>query len=363
MDDIDVREFIEKIDGYEGKLSAINDALNKLGDSNSIFQEDISSPFDLINLPSQGIFYKNKKDSLVVRYLTAIEENLLCNEMLMSSGKGIQFVLNRVIVDNDIQIESLLLSDFQAILMFLRSTAYGDRIETSFDCSNCSRKNEINIFLSQLDFRENESSPDDNGEFSVSLPLSNLNIKTTPLTLGSQIYVNLQPKDTLEIYDEERGSISIERSSTSRLSSFVSEINNIRDKEKIKSVVRKIPKRDSIVLKEFIDSNEVGVKNVFLNECVFCGHESQHKMEIGYNFLNLPSEHKNTVLEEIFLITYYGKGVTRGDALSMPVFERRWHINRIKEEMEKKKRAEENAMKEVKTKTHRPASGHLKPRR
>ncbi len=46
----------------------------------------------------------------------------------------------------------------------------------------------------------------------------------------------------------------------------------------------------------------------------------------------------------MFLITYYGKGITRADALSMPILERKWHIRRIKEEVDKRNEEQKRAV-------------------
>ena len=40
-------------------------------------QENFTLPHDVVQLPSQGIFYKNKKKSIKVGYLTASDENIL----------------------------------------------------------------------------------------------------------------------------------------------------------------------------------------------------------------------------------------------------------------------------------------------
>ena len=34
-------------------------------------------PYDIVELPSQGVFYNNKKKTLKVAYLTAADENIL----------------------------------------------------------------------------------------------------------------------------------------------------------------------------------------------------------------------------------------------------------------------------------------------
>ena len=42
-------------------------------------QENFSLPHDVVQLPTGGIFYKHKKKSLKVGYLTANDENILMN--------------------------------------------------------------------------------------------------------------------------------------------------------------------------------------------------------------------------------------------------------------------------------------------
>ena len=50
-------------------------------------QAEFNLPHDIIQLPSQGIFYKSKKKSIKVGYLTASDENILANA---DSKKSIQ---------------------------------------------------------------------------------------------------------------------------------------------------------------------------------------------------------------------------------------------------------------------------------
>ena len=40
-------------------------------------QQDFNLPHDIIELPSRGLFYKSKKKSVKVGYLTAFDENII----------------------------------------------------------------------------------------------------------------------------------------------------------------------------------------------------------------------------------------------------------------------------------------------
>jgi hypothetical protein len=57
---------------------------------------------DLIALPSEGKFYKNKKSTVKVAYLTASDENILTSPNLLQNGKVIDVLLDRKIIDQEI---------------------------------------------------------------------------------------------------------------------------------------------------------------------------------------------------------------------------------------------------------------------
>ena len=87
-------------------------------------QQNFSLPHDIVPLPSGGIFYKSKKKSLKVGYLTASDENILAN---MDGRKSINEaivipLLRSKIYEPDIRPEELLEGDVEAVLLFLRNT-------------------------------------------------------------------------------------------------------------------------------------------------------------------------------------------------------------------------------------------------
>ena len=73
-------------------------------------QMNFNLPHDVVPLPSQGLFYANKKKSVKVGYLTAQDENLLAN-----TNKGIMNVINQLlktkIYEHDFRIDDMLTGD------------------------------------------------------------------------------------------------------------------------------------------------------------------------------------------------------------------------------------------------------------
>ena len=80
-------------------------------------QTETVLPYDVVTLPSQGIFIGNRK-TLKVTYLNASDENLLSSQALLTSGKLIDSLIDRKILDKDIRAQQLPLCDKDAILIF-----------------------------------------------------------------------------------------------------------------------------------------------------------------------------------------------------------------------------------------------------
>lgn len=312
-------------------------------------KEDLKKQFSVLYLPSGGRYYKNKNKYLLIRYLTAVEEHILCDSLLMESGIGIELVLKSLIID-DIDIKDLLLSDYQAILIYLRSTSYGDSIEANVKCPNCSKEFEHFIKLSELQFKEPLLEPNEEGKYLLYIEEFDLKILICPLTLRKEMEKNQNniDKNFFFIKDDE-GVTKIKKEKTLSLVYNIESINEITDKEKIGDIVRKLPKKYIDEINIFIENNQVGINEKIKIECPFCSNAFEQKFLVGYNFLSLPLNYKDNIYEEIFLITYYGKSIGIIDAESLTVNQRKWHIHRIREEIDKQNAAEKAAVNKAKS--------------
>ena len=61
--------------------------------------DEYKVPYDIIELPSQGLLYKNKKSKVKVEYLTAYDENVLTSPNLLNSGKVLDVLIERKVKD------------------------------------------------------------------------------------------------------------------------------------------------------------------------------------------------------------------------------------------------------------------------
>ena len=84
--------------------------------------ENFSLPHDVVSLPSGGIFYKSKKKSVKVGYLTANDENIIINAAINAQENLVLTLLRSKLYEHDLRPEELLEGDVEAIMIFLRNS-------------------------------------------------------------------------------------------------------------------------------------------------------------------------------------------------------------------------------------------------
>jgi len=319
------KEFAEFKEEFK-KISELN-----LREANRKISE---RPFGMLYLPSKGLFYKNKNNYLLIGYLTYFEESILTSEMMQESNIAMPIILEKVIMNNDFDIKEILACDVQAISMFLRAFAYGDSIEVELECPHCNKKDSHKIRISSFKSKDLEIEPNSEGEFELITPIYNKHIKVKPKTYFEELTHNKKGKKNID-----------------DMCFYLSEFEGERDKRKIKQKLLELKLLESRDVRKTIFENLPGIDTTVSCECMFCDKEI--KVNFGSNgadFLKLPASLINGILEEIFLLTHYGENITVNDAKKLPVSERRWLINRLSEELEKKKKAEESAVRSAKSK-------------
>jgi len=304
--------------------------------------KNIDVPFDALTLPSMGLFYSSRTSTLYVKYVTAREENILTQPSLMDNGFGLDLVLDSVIINKDVPVEQLLVGDMHSLMLYMRSTSYGDKFPIITQCPSCSTSAETSFYLSTLGAKEMQVMPDEDGLFEFWMPKMRINkekvvVKFRPLTIKDEREINV-------VMSKEKNSEKKYTSSvTLRFEKQIVSINGIEDKNFIGKMAKRFPLRDSSELRNFMDEVEPGIDTNIGIKCENCGHSYTNSIELGSSIFQLDPSFKSNLWEEIFLIWYYGKGVNRSDIYSMSTVERRWSLQRISDEIEKKNQAEQAA--------------------
>jgi hypothetical protein len=206
-------------------------------------QQNFTLPHDVVPLPSGGLFYKNKKKSLKVGYLTAADENIL-----MAGGDDLTTNLLRAkIYEPDVRIEDLMEGDVEAILIFLRNTSFGP--EMTLNLVDPITKKEFNttVVLDQLPIKQNLP-PLEDGTFLVDLPKTGHKVKLKPMTYGDAIKL----RNMIDSYP--KGVVAPR--ATMRLEMEIVEINGNNDRGEIARLVNQLPIADSKFIKNFLEENE-----------------------------------------------------------------------------------------------------------
>lgn len=211
---------------------------------------NLNLPHDVITLPTQGVFYKSKKKSVKVGYLTAVDENIL------SDYDGTRNVTESIILpllrnklyEREVRPEELLDGDVEAILLFLRNTAFGPEYKLTVTDPSTDQRFTATIQLDELNFKKTEVQPDENGLFNVTLPVSKKKVSLKLLSL----------QDTLEIdrilksYPSDRTAPSI----TTKLNKHIVTLDGDGDRVKISTFIETMPIGDSKFIRRFLVDNE-----------------------------------------------------------------------------------------------------------
>lgn len=206
--------------------------------------------YDVVQLPSQGVHYANGKKSLRVAYLTASDENILMSPNLIQSETVVDELLKRKILDKDIPFDEIVEEDKQAILIFLRNTAFGTEYSLTLTDPITKKQFETQLDLSVLKVKEFKLKPDSNGEYEFILPMSKKNVTFKFLT-------NTQEKE-LQTIKETSGS-NVVPVNTKKLEMMIKSVDGQRDQMAIYQFIQNLPIKDSLEFKKFVSENKPGL--------------------------------------------------------------------------------------------------------
>jgi len=206
-------------------------------------QQNFTLPHDVVPLPSQGIFYKNKKKSVKIGYLTASDENIL-----MAGGDDITTnLIKSKLYEPDIRVEDLLEGDVEAILIFLRNTSFGPELTINVTDPTTKKPFQTTVVLDQLSIVKGQE-PSEDGTFVVTLPKSNSVVKLRPMTYGEIMSINKMS----ESYPQGRTVPKV----TWRLEKQIVEFDGNTNKGDIGKFIEQMPIMDSKFIRNFMDENE-----------------------------------------------------------------------------------------------------------
>jgi hypothetical protein len=235
------------------------------------YRIDPTIAYDVVELPSRGIHYQSKKKSVRVAYLTAVDENILSAQNLIATNGVVDELLRRKVLDREITPEEITEEDKQAILIFLRNTAFG--AEYTFYLTDPKSQKEFTstVDLSELQFKEFNLTPDVNNEFQYHMDKSNVDITFKFLT----------PKQLKEIDEIEKSwnGIGVAPVVTKQLEMMIKSVSGNKDPMNIRNFIEKLPIKDSQDFRKFVKENKPGIN---LTRKVIAPSGEEVNVEVGF---------------------------------------------------------------------------------
>jgi hypothetical protein len=211
-------------------------------------QENFNLPHDVVTLPSGGIYYKSKKKSVKVGYLTANDENYLLNSNRSSKENIVIGLLRNKMYEPDLRPDELLEGDVEAILIFLRNTSFGPEYGVQLLDPATNKYFSHTEYLESLNIKQSEHKPDENGLFTAKLPKSESTVQLRPLTFNEIVELDRQA--------EEYPVGLVAPKITWRLNKIIVSVDGNTDKNYISKFVDSLPIMDSKYIRNFISENQ-----------------------------------------------------------------------------------------------------------
>ena len=203
-------------------------------------------PYDVVTLPSGGIYYPNKNKSLKVTYLNASDENILASSAARESDL-VENLLQRKLLDKDLKVQDMADCDKEAILIFLRNTAFGPEYKVNLKDPETGKEFETTLDLSELSTKDVNVELDENNEFEFYLEKSKVKCRLGFLT-------PLESEDLRKIDEQHKDNI-YNPYMTKQLEKIIKEIDGVRDAMSIAQFIQTMPILDSQSIRKKIREN------------------------------------------------------------------------------------------------------------
>lgn len=248
-------------------------------------------PTEFVDLPSKGRFYPEghplrNKDTIEIKQMTAKEEDLLTSKSLLKKGVAIDKMIESLVIDKSIDVDSLSIEDRSAIVISARITGYGAEYATTITCPSCEAKVKYSFDLEEKlpkDDDEPEFDPPVNeyGHFDIELPLTKWKVTCRAL-IGKD-------EKTLFRLSEMKKKSSNDSFLMDQLKLMIVAIQDISDLKTIDLAIENMPAGDSKHLRRMYKAivRPFDMRQMFI--CDKCEYETDLEVPLTADFFWLKS--------------------------------------------------------------------------
>ena len=263
------------------------DELNEM--QNKIQTEEFYQT-EIVDLPSKGKVYPVtnilSSGAVELKAMTAKEEDILTTENLIKKGVVIDKLLKSLIIGN-VNYDSLLLGDKNAIMVAARIISYGKDYPVEVTCPVCGTLNKITLDLTQFQDKEIDYTYlNAENEYEFILPVSKYKITFKFLTHADDknIEQELKAIKKIENATDSKNRESVDKEMSTRLKYIITSINGDRSSNKIRKFVDNMPARDAFELRKHLAKHTPNLNLNYDFECNNCDHTSSQRMPMTVEF-------------------------------------------------------------------------------
>jgi len=215
------------------------------------FVIDPNVAYDVVELPSRGIHYPNNKKSVRVAYLTAADENILASPNITQTNQIVSELLKRKVLDKDINVDDLVDEDRQAVLIFLRNTAFGSEYSVTLTDPKTNEEFDAVVDISDLNFKEFNLTSDSNGEYKYFMEKSKVEITFK--------FLNQKQENDLKEIEKSWNGVGVAPIMTKRLEMMIKSVQGNREMMNIHNFIQNLPIKDSQDFRKYVNENKPGL--------------------------------------------------------------------------------------------------------
>ena len=217
--------------------------------------DEFKVPYDIVELPSQGLLYPNKKSKVKVEFLTALDENILSSPNISSNSSSmLDILIERKIKDLGFDHSELLVGDRLALLIYLRVTGFGSNYKQLVIDPKTKNLVEGEVDLSALKTKKLKVSPDNNGLFDYKLPESEKIVKFKLTTAKDEEIIETKDSQMKERLNSEENFTPI-----LRLEQMIHSIDGETDKIKLSNTIKRLKILDVRNFNKYVSDIEPGI--------------------------------------------------------------------------------------------------------
>lgn len=223
-------------------------------------------PFQSVELPSRGKFYKNNPalsgGIIKIREYCAQEESMLAQMNQANVQQVLNNMLDNCIEGNEISADELTTEDAFYLLVWLRANSYGPSYDINITCpfNECAHEDTYTINLSRLTINYiNEDDPDE--PLIVTLPKTKLKVEIRCMRRGMEVLATKRAASLKQLKGLHKGDISDLLKRAYSISKVIQGSGKeTTDRLEIEELcTRYLPSADSLAIDETLAKFEHGV--------------------------------------------------------------------------------------------------------